>query len=62
MHAITRYVLNRARERSTMAGLVLALTSLGLNLSPEVQDALTSFATVLAGLTLALLPTSEGTR
>ncbi|KAF0118143.1 MAG: hypothetical protein FD149_868 [Rhodospirillaceae bacterium] len=61
MHAITRYVLNRARERSTMAGLVLALTWLGLNLSPEVQDALTSFATALAGLALALLPTSEGT-
>ena len=63
MHAITRYILARAcaRERSTMAGLVLALTSLGVNLSPEVQEALASLATALAGLILVMIPTGERT-
>jgi len=58
-HERHRSLRPRPRPRA-LDHLVLAVTSLGLNLSPDVQEAITSLATAIAGLALALLPTGGG--
>lgn len=57
MKAFVRYALARLSERSTVAGMVMLLTSIGINIHPDLADAIGSAATGLAGLGLALMPT-----
>ena len=40
MDMFKTYVVNRAKEASTWRGVVMLLTALGLNISPEMADAI----------------------
>ena len=53
---ILRFILARAREGSTLRGVLLLLTGLGVALKPEVADAIVSVGIALAGLAGVVLP------
>ena len=40
MDMLKLYVVNRAKEASTWRGVIMLLTALGLNISPEMADAI----------------------
>ena len=43
------YILARLKEASTWRGIVLLLTALGLQVAPEVQEAVISAGVAVAG-------------
>ena len=45
-----QYILDRAKEPSTWRGAVFLLTSLGLNIAPELSNAILTAGVSLAGL------------
>ena len=45
-----KYLLDRAQEPSTWRGAVFLLTSLGINIAPELGNAILSAGVALAGL------------
>lgn len=51
-----RYVVARAKERSTWLGIVAFLTGAGLALSPEQTEAIASVGASIGGLVAALWP------
>ncbi len=44
------YILDRAKEPSTWRGLVLLITAAGVNIAPELANAVVTFGIGLAGL------------
>jgi hypothetical protein len=44
------YILERAKEASTWRGLVLLATAGGMNLAPDLANAIVTFGIGLAGL------------
>ena len=59
MDMLKLYVVNRAKEASTWRGVVMLLTAVGLNISPEMADAIISVGIAVAGLVGILLPDSK---
>ena len=59
MDMLKLYVVNRAKEASTWRGVVMLLTALGLNISPEMADAIISVGIAVAGAVGMLLPDSK---
>lgn len=51
-----RFVLARLSEASTLRGLLMIATALGVVLKPEVSDAIVAFGIAAAGLAGVLLP------
>ena len=45
-----QYILDRAKEPSTWRGAVFLLTSLGLNIAPELSNAILTAGVAVAGL------------
>lgn len=52
------YVLSRAKEPSTWRGLTLILTALGVNIAPELAQAITSAGIGIAGIVGFAFPDS----
>lgn len=59
MDMLKLYVVNRAKEASTWRGVIMLLTAVGLNISPEMADAIISVGIAVAGLVGMLLPDSK---
>lgn len=59
MDMLKLYVVNRAKEASTWRGVVMLLTALGLNISPEMADAIISVGIAVAGAVGVLFPDSK---
>ena len=59
MGMLKLYVVNRAKEASTWRGVIMLLTALGLNISPEMADAIIGVGIAVAGLVGVLLPDSK---
>ena len=59
MDMFKTYVVNRAKEASTWRGVIMLLTALGLNLSPEMADAIISVGIAVAGAVGVLFPDSK---
>ena len=59
MDMLKLYVVNRAKEASTWRGIVMLLTAVGLNISPEMADAIIGVGIAVAGLVGMLLPDSK---
>ena len=59
MDMLKLYVVNRAKEASTWRGAIMLLTALGLNISPEMADAIIGVGIAVAGLVGMLLPDSK---
>ena len=59
MDMLKLYVVNRAKEASTWRGVIMLLTAVGLNISPEMADAIISVGIAVAGLVGILLPDSK---
>lgn len=53
-----KFILNRAKEASTWRGLVLLVTAAGVNIAPELANAVVTFGIGLAGLIGVLTPDS----
>lgn len=45
-----QYILERAKEPSTWRGVVLLATAAGVNIAPELMNAIVTFGVGLAGL------------
>ena len=45
-----KYFIDRAKEASTWRGVVLLATAAGVNIAPEVSNAIVAFGIGLAGL------------
>lgn len=45
-----KYFIDRAREASTWRGVVLLATAAGVNIAPEMVNAIVTFGIGLAGL------------
>lgn len=54
MKALIKFVISRARERSTWLGLTSIATALGLVVTPETNDAVIATGMSVAGLIGAL--------
>ena len=52
------YVLARLKEASTWRGIALLLTAFGVQIAPEVQDAIISVGIAVAGAVGVLFPDS----
>ena len=52
------YLLARLKEASTWRGIVLLLTAFGVQVAPEVQDAIISVGIAVAGAIGVLFPDS----
>lgn len=50
------WLLDRAREPSTWRGLVLLATAAGVQIAPDVQEAIVTCGLAVAGLIGALTP------
>ena len=50
------YILARLKEASTWRGLFLIATAFGLNVAPELQDAIVTVGLSAAGAVGALFP------
>ena len=59
MGMLKLYVVNRAKEASTWRGVIMLLTAVGLNISPEMADAIISVGIAVAGAVGMLLPDSK---
>lgn len=57
---MTDYIIERLKEASTWRGIVLVLTSFGLQLSPEQSAAIISIGLGVAGAIGALTPNKAG--
>ncbi len=51
-----RFIVDRAKEPSSYAGLATMLTAAGIGYSPELFNAAVAVAVALAGLAAVLLP------
>lgn len=60
MHPAIHYLIDRADERSTWRGLILALSALGVSIDPELSEAIILAGVALAGLVEILLPDPAG--
>jgi hypothetical protein len=54
-----RYVLERAKEPSSYAGIAAMLTSAGIGYSTEIFNAAVAAAVAIAGLLAVLVPESK---
>ena len=54
MQNVLKFVLDRAKERSTWIGLVSIATAAGFVLRPDVQEAVIAVGISVAGLILTL--------
>lgn len=54
MNSLTKFVLDRAKERSTWVGLIGMLSVAGVAIKPEMMEAIVSFGVALSGLVLAV--------
>ena len=52
------YLLARLKEASTWRGIALLLTAFGIQVAPEVQDAIISVGIAVAGAVGVLFPDS----
>lgn len=52
------YLLSRLKEASTWRGIALLLTALGVQVAPEVQEAVISAGIAVAGAVGVLFPDS----
>ncbi len=52
------YLLDRLKEASTWRGIALLLTAFGIQVAPEVQDAVISAGVAVAGAVGVLFPDS----
>ena len=59
MDVLKLYVVNRAKEASTWRGAIMMLTALGLNISPEMADAIIGVGIAVAGAVGVLFPDSK---
>ena len=59
MDMLKLYVVNRAKEASTWRGVIMLLTAVGLNISPEMADAIISVGIAVAGAVGVLFPDSK---
>ena len=59
MDMLKLYVVNRAKEASTWRGAIMMLTALGLNISPEMADAIIGVGIAVAGAVGVLFPDSK---
>ena len=59
MDMLKLYVVNRAKEASTWRGVIMLLTAVGLNITPEMADAIIGVGIAVAGLVGMLLPDSK---
>jgi hypothetical protein len=57
---VLNYVLTRLKEPSTWTGLALGATAVGVQVSPELQDSITTLGIGAAGLISAVLPDRKG--
>jgi hypothetical protein len=57
---VLTYVLKRLKEPSTWTGLALGATAVGVQVSPELQDSITTIGIGAAGLLSAVLPDRKG--
>lgn len=57
---MTDYIIERLKEASTWRGIVLVLTSFGLQVSPEQSAAIISVGLGIAGAIGALMPNKAG--
>lgn len=55
-----RWILARAREPSTWRGLVLLATAVGVQIAPDVQEAIVAAGLAVAGLVGALTADGAG--
>jgi hypothetical protein len=55
-----KFILDRAKEPSTYAGLATVLTAAGVHYSSELFSAAVTVAVAVAGLVAVLLPESKG--
>ena len=53
------YVVSRAKEASIWRGAIMMLTALGLNISPEMADAIIGVGIAVAGAVGVLFPDSK---
>ena len=54
-----KYFLNRLREASTWRGLVLVVTALGVQITPDQIDTVVAVGLALSGLIGEFFPDSE---
>lgn len=54
--AVGRYIIERAKEPTTWRGLVLILTAIGVQVSPEKQELIVTIGLGFAGLIGAAIP------
>jgi len=54
-----KYFLNRLREASTWRGLVLVVTALGVQITPDQIDTVVAVGLALSGLIGGFFPDSE---
>lgn len=59
MDMLKLYVISRAKEASTWRGAIMMLTALGLNISPEMADAIIGVGIAVAGAVGVLFPDSK---
>ena len=59
MDMLKLYVVNRAKEASTWRGVVMLMTAVGLNISPEMADAIIGVGIAVAGAVGVLFPDSK---
>lgn len=57
-----QYFLNRLREASTWRGLVLVVTALGVQLTPDQVSTVVAVGLALSGLIGAFFPDSESSQ
>lgn len=57
---MTEYIIERLKEASTWRGVILILTSFGLQISPEQSAAIISVGLGIAGAIGALMPNKAG--
>jgi hypothetical protein len=60
LNACLSYGLKRLKEPSTWTGLALGATAVGVQVSPELQDSITTLGIGAAGLISAVLPDRKG--
>lgn len=51
-----QYIINRLKEASTWRGIALLLTALGLQVAPELQEAVITVGVSAAGLIGVVFP------
>lgn len=57
--SLKTYVLARAQEPSTLRGVVLFVTGVGVHVRPDLIEPIVTVGTVVAGAVGALLPDSK---